>query len=403
MDGEAAEIWITGIGIISAAGHDLKQSASTLQQGNSPLTAVSLPYSVHHNKYVCGSVGLTNSQLVRMLGLTPDNTHNRTTLLALYAAQQALTQAGIRPENEEITLINATTVGGMSNTELSFDRIYTRETHADKTFIDEMDCGNISRSMQSYFNMPGDHYTLSTACSSGSNGIMLGARLIRSGKAGIVLAGGSDSLSKFVLNGFLSLKNVDPFLCKPFDNVRAGLNLGEGAAYFVLEEKRLAEARNAQPLAKISGYSNVSETYHMTGSSPEGEGAFKAMSGAMTMAGLSPYDISFIHAHGTSTIDNDLAESAAIKKIFDEQVRFASSKTYTGHTLAASGCISMALTIAMMQNNFLFPSLNFSTPIEGPSLKPVTGAENNIRLEHCLINSFGFGGNNTSLLISRVR
>jgi len=402
MDGEAAEIWITGIGIISAAGCDLKQSTLTLQQGISPLKAASLPYSVHNNKYVCGSVDLTNVQLSRMLGLSPDNTHNRTTLLALYAAQQALAHAGIRPEDEEITLINATTVGGMSNTELSFDSINAKETRADKTFIDEMDCGNIGRSMQSYFNIPGDHYTLSTACSSGSNGIMLGARLIRSGKAGIVLAGGSDSLSKFVLNGFLSLKNVDPALCKPFDNARAGLNLGEGAAYFVLEEKCRAEARNAQPLAKISGYNNISETYHMTGSSPDGEGAFKAMTGAITMAGLSPHDISFVHTHGTSTVDNDLAESAAIKKIFDGRVQFASSKTYTGHTLAASGCISMALTITMMQNNFLFPSLNFATPIEGPSLTPVTRIENNVRLEHCLINSFGFGGNNTSLLISRV-
>jgi len=217
----------------------------------------------------------------------------------------------------------------------------------------------------------------------------------------MILVGGSDSLSKFVINGFLSLKNVDQQLCKPFDQDRVGLNLGEGSAFLLLEDSIHAKKRNAIPYVKVSGYCNINETYHITGSSPEGTGAILAMQGALNNASLVPSDIEFVHAHGTSTIDNDLAESIAIKNVFGQQQLFASSKPFTGHTLAASGAISSVLSIGCMQQGFIFPNLNFNTPIENVGMLPNTRKIKGLDVNHIMINSFGFGGNNTSLIISR--
>ncbi|HQU94802.1 MAG TPA: beta-ketoacyl-[acyl-carrier-protein] synthase family protein [Saprospiraceae bacterium] len=397
---ENKEIWITGMGIVSALGTDPNACFTQLHSAISPLRPLLLHESIHSEHYIGGAVPLSDTE-IRQSTNTHHHAYNRTTLLALIASQQALDSAGIEDSTRDIISVNATTVGGMPLTEKYFDAIITGKYQVNTDFINEMDCGSLSRVIRRQHNLNRMHFMISTACSSGSNAIMFGARLIQAGKSSIVLAGGSDSISKFVLNGFLSLKNVDKNMCRPFDRDRFGLNLGEGSAYLVLEEKTHAQKRYKTPLAILSGYGNINENFHITGSSPDGQGAMNAMNLAIQKAALCPEQIDFIHTHGTSTLDNDLAESIAIKSIFGSSIRFGSSKSYTGHTLAASGCISSVLTIGMMQKGFIFPTLGFLNPIEETGMKPVSKVQENVHLKHCLVNSFGFGGNNTSLIFSK--
>ncbi len=396
-----SEVWVTGIGIISSLGIGFDQNIQNLKSGVSPLRKLTGFDSIHDGILTVGQIPLTNYELKAKLNINDGVNYNRTTLLALVAANEAIKDIDSHDLIKNISLVCASTVGGMGNTESRFSHILQKTYIPDSDFIDEMDCGSISRSLIKELRIGGDFLTISTACSSSSNSIMMGSRLIQLGKKNMVLAGGSDSLSRFVINGFLSLKNVDPEICKPFDQNRVGLNLGEGSAFLLLEDSIHAKNRNVRPLAMVSGYCNVNETYHMTGSSPEGTGAILAMQGALNKASLNPSDIEFVHAHGTSTTDNDLAESIAIKKVFGQHQLFASSKPFTGHTLAASGAISSVLSIGCMQQEFIFPNLNFKTPIDNVDMNPNTLMMNGLDLNHNIINSFGFGGNNTSLIISR--
>jgi len=399
---DRSEVWVTGVGIISSLGTGFKENIYNIKSGQSPLKILQGLNSIHDGKYIVGQIPLTDLELIQKHHLDYDENLNRTSIMASIAFEECLTSANAKSFVSSITIACATTVGGMSSTESKFDEIIRKEYTPDAVFIDEMDCGNMGRMLQNQYDTGGENFTISTACSSASNSIVLGGRLIRSGKSKMVIAGGSDSLSKFVLNGFLSLKNVDKEACRPFDASRSGLNLGEGAAFLLLEESEHARSRNAKPLAILKGYCNVNETYHMTGSSPDGDGALLAMKGAVENSGLTPEDIDFVHAHGTSTIDNDLAESVALNKLFGREISFASSKCYTGHTLAASGAISSVLSIGMLDEDFIYPALNFNEPIPESGLTPNINFMSDTGLKNVMINSFGFGGNNTSLIFSKA-
>ena len=399
--GGLSEVWVTGIGIVSPLGIGFEENIQQLKSGVSPLNKLTGFNSIHNGLLTVGQIPFSNDELKDKLYISNILNYSRTTLLALIAAREALKGIDSNELMKNISLVSASTVGGMGNTESHFSDILKKVYTPDIDFIEEMDCGSIARSLIKELQIKDDFYTISTACSSSSNAIMMGSRFIQTSKKKMVLVGGSDSLSKFVINGFLCLKNVDPELCKPFDQDRVGLNLGEGSAFLLLEDSIHAINRNAIPYAKVSGYCNVNETYHMTGSSPEGTGAILAMKGALSNAYLNSTDIEFVHAHGTSTADNDLAESIAIKNVFGQQQLFASSKPFTGHTLAASGVISSVLSIGCMQQGFIFPNLNFNTPIENVGMLPNTRKIKGLDVNHIMINSFGFGGNNTSLIISR--
>jgi 3-oxoacyl-[acyl-carrier-protein] synthase-1 len=246
--------------------------------------------------------------------------------------------------------------------------------------------------------------TISTACSSAANALMLGARLIRDGRADVVVAGGSECLTKFHLNGFHTLMILDREPCKPFDAARAGLNLGEGAAYLVLESEASAGKRKAAPLCCLSGYGNACDAYHQTASSPEGEGAYLSMIRALASAALSPADISYINAHGTATENNDLSEGIAIQRVFGERIPpVSSTKAFTGHTTSAAGGVEAVISLLALQHNFIPVNLRFSSPMKDLSFVPAT-EETPLGgpLRHILSNSFGFGGNDTSLIFSHT-
>ena len=230
---------------------------------------------------------------------------------------------------------------------------------------------------------------------------MLGARLIKAGKLDRVIVGGTDSLSKFTINGFNSLMILSDTFCTPFDNDRKGLNLGEAAAYLVLESDPVITTENKPVLGYVKGYGNANDAFHQTASSEDGEGATLAMLKALNVASLTPEEISYINAHGTATVNNDLSESRAITRVFKDAVPdFSSTKQFTGHTLAAAGAVEAVFSILALQHQVVFPNLNFKTQMKDSTLTPQLNLKYK-QLQTVMSNSLGFGGNCSTLIFSK--
>ena len=212
--------------------------------------------------------------------------------------------------------------------------------------------------------------------------------------------GGSESLSDFHLHGFGSLMILDTAPCRPFDATRAGLNLGEGAAFLILESEASAKRRGVRSLGVLSGFGNACDAFHQTASSADGEGAYLAMQKALRMAGLRPVDIDYVNAHGTGTPNNDASESAALRRVFGDHLPpISSTKAFTGHTTSASGSIEAVFCLLALQHGFIPPQLNWHEA-DPACIVPSQGGGASLR--HVLCNAFGFGGNDSSLLISRA-
>ena len=227
--------------------------------------------------------------------------------------------------------------------------------------------------------------------------------MIKSGKLDRVIVGGTDALSKFTINGFKTLMILSDGYNKPFDNNRKGLNLGEAAAFLVLESEELVKKENKKVLARVSGYANANDAFHQTASSENGDGAFLAMEKAFKIANLQPDQIDYVNVHGTATPNNDLSEGRALVRLFGENKvpDFSSTKAFTGHTLAAAAAIEAVFSVLAIQNNVVFPNLNFETPMAEFDLIPQTTLKNK-NIEHVLSNSFGFGGNCSTLIFSKT-
>ena len=397
-------IAITGEGIVSAIGLDKEEVVQSLLDKKTGIGEMKHLQSAHQELPV-GEVDLSNGQMKEMLGIPSNVMMSRTSLLGMLAIQQALQDAGMDKETLQamtgerkprIVLVSGTTVGGMDMTELCFDKV---EDKRSLEFLRHHDCGSSTQVMADHFGIFDEVTTLSTACSSAANAIMLGARLLKAGEADIVVAGGTEALSRFHLNGFNSLMILDHEPCRPFDASRAGLNLGEGAAFVVLESEQAAKARGTEPHAYLTGYGNACDAFHQTASSENGEGAYLAMKEAIETAHLQPTDIQYVNAHGTGTPNNDQSESVSLKRIFgDKMPPVSSTKSFTGHTTSASGSIEAVICILAMQHHFVPANLGWKHQMES-GITPTMG-ESNVQLEHVVCNSFGFGGNDSSLVIS---
>ncbi|HJP62343.1 MAG TPA: beta-ketoacyl-[acyl-carrier-protein] synthase family protein, partial [Mucilaginibacter sp.] len=233
--------------------------------------------------------------------------------------------------------------------------------------------------------------------------IFYAARLIKNGVLDVAIAGGTDALTKFTLNGFNTLMITDKEFCKPFDQNREGLNLGEGAGYVVLVSEKVIKTLNKQPYCMISGYNNSNDAYHQTASSPDGTGSYLAMKGALEKAGLQPSDIDYINLHGTGTPNNDSSEGIAVKRLFDPNYPpVSSTKSFTGHTLGASGGVEAVFSVLAIRHGLIYPNLRFETRMEELPFEPEKHFRSGQNIKHVMSNSFGFGGNCTSLIFSAV-
>jgi len=398
-----AKILVSGVGIISAIGNNQQETLLSLQNQRSGISHLRY-LKTAHTEFPVGEVKLTNEEMMQLLQIPNTKATTRTSLMGIMAVGEALEQAGLQQKNGlRIALISGTTVGGMDKSEQYYLDFLENDSKND--YIATHDCGSCTEMIADYFGVFSLLETISTACSSAANAIMMGAQLIRDGRADIVVAGGSECLTKFHLNGFNSLMILDREPCKPFDANRAGLNLGEGAAYLVLESEESASKRNIQSLCCLSGYANACDAFHQTASSPEGEGAYLAMTKALIAANLKPENIDYINAHGTGTNNNDLSEGIAIQRIFIEKIPpVSSTKSFTGHTTSAAGSVEAVISILALQHNFIPSNLNFSTQMPELTFAPYFEKQpqkSNKELFHILSNSFGFGGNGTSLIFSK--
>ena len=413
-------IAITGIGLISAIGLNRQETVASLLREESGVrtteqtSVLGLP---------SGRVSLSDDELRRRLGISPEEAIGRCALLGIAAAREAMEDAGIGQfdhltidnftinhamsncqivncpivKSNGVALISGTTVGGMDCTERYWED-WQRGEHTD--YISQHEAGETTRQIAAHLGAFSYIATPSTACSSALNAIMVGANLLRTGRARCAVVGGTECLSRFHISGFHSLMILDHALCRPFSSDRAGLNLGEGAGYLVLESEADANARGAKIWGYLSGYANSCDAYHQTASSPDGEGAYLAMQGALEMAGLRPEEIDYINAHGTGTPNNDLSESRAIYRLFGDHIPAVSStKPFTGHTTSASGGIEAAICLLCMQEGFIPANLHFTETAEG-LIQPIEKTTQ-ATLRHVLCNAFGFGGNDSAIVLSK--
>ena len=378
------ELVITGAGVVSAIGVGKAANLDSLLHARSGVAPVRY-LSTSHKDFPVGEVPCSNEELASLCGAPSD--WPRTTLMSICALQEALAQAGFA-DGGGMRLVGGTTVGGMDLTEKIFPKYSPHHGCGASTDLAALFIGGFE-----------DATTLSTACSSAANAFIFGANLLRTGQAERVVVGGSESLTNYHLNGFNSLMILDRQPCRPFDATRAGLNLGEGAAYLVLETASSAQKRGAKPLARLSGYGNACDAFHQTASSENGEGAFLAMQKALNLAGLEPSQIDYVNAHGTGTPNNDPSESAALRRVFGEKIPpVSSTKAFTGHTTSASGSIEAVFCIMALQEGFVPPQLNWANP-DPACVMPCTSALQ-MPLKHILSNAFGFGGNDSSIILS---
>jgi 3-oxoacyl-[acyl-carrier-protein] synthase-1 len=394
---KAIPVAVAGAGIISAIGNNVRECLAALETGDAGIGEIMWLETTHRGQIPVAEVKAGNTQLEEITGTK--GPMSRTALLSLIAAREALDNAAIpEPDRWRTGIVSANTVGGMDLTE----GFFARGLHGRLREIVQHECGYSTEWVAGRLGIRDYQTTISTACSSSANAIGFGAKLIRHGLLDVVVAGGTDALTKFTLNGFNSLMILDREWCKPFDAERQGLNLGEGAGYLVLVSDAVAATLPTAVDCVLSGFANANDAYHQTASSPDGRGSWLAMKTALERSGLQPDDIDYINLHGTGTANNDLAEGTAIRRLFDPRYpKMSSTKSFTGHTLGAAGGIEAVFSVLAVRHGLVYPNLRFHTPMPELPFVPATTLLRNVPIRHVLSNSFGFGGNCSSLVFSK--
>lgn len=395
------KVYIAGLGAICAIGNKVDECLSSLKKGQDGIADARYLRTAHSGEIPVAEVKLSNAELAQMTGM-PENI-SRTALLSLIAAREALQDAGIDLNSLHTGFISANTVGGMDKSEDFFADFMTDEQSGDLAMVRNHECGTVTELVADQLGIQNYVTTISTACSSSANAIAYASRLIKAGTLDAAIAGGTDALTRFTLNGFNTLMILDRQHCQPFDENRRGLNLGEGAGYVLLVSEKVAQKLGKKPYATLSGYANANDAYHQTASSPEGKGSYLSMTGALERAGLQPQDISYINLHGTGTNNNDQSEATAIQRLFAPHFPpVSSTKSFTGHTLGACGGLEAVFSVLAIANGLIFPNLRLQEHMAGFDFAPETELLSGQQLDHVLSNSFGFGGNCTSLVFSKI-
>jgi 3-oxoacyl-[acyl-carrier-protein] synthase-1 len=392
--------YIVNTGIITAIGNDTASNKNALVTGKTGISKIEYLPTHWQNELPAGEIKATNEELAAKTGADP--TWPRTALLSAIAVKEAWKPFENKTAGLRLGFFSANTVGGMDLTETVYTQFKKNIDSVDFRKLQNHECGAITDLVAELFKLNGFVTTISTACSSSANSIMMATQMIGNGTIDVAVAGGADSLSKFTLNGFNTLMILDKQPCQPFDNNRRGLNLGEGAGYVVLMSEAAMKQCNAAASCFVSGYANANDAYHQTASSPDGVGNKLAMANALEKAGLKPGDIDYINAHGTGTANNDSSEGKAIEAIFGSDIpKTSSTKAYTGHTLGAAGGVEAVFSVICIQEGMVFPNLRWETQMEDVNWKPITELVTGLNIKHILSNSFGFGGNCSSLVFSK--
>ena len=387
--------FITAYGLISALGEGVDASAEALlawqAKGSTPLT--------RHNQALLDGrltpVGRVEGELPAIpAALAPYASRNNQQLLAALAQiRHALGEALATFGPARVGLVLGTSTAGIGEAELAVAA--ARRGEAVPLVFDyrQQELGSPSEFLARHLGLEGPAYTLSTACSSSARAFISGQRMLAAGLVDAVLVGGADSLCGLTLNGFDSLESLSGTLCQPFDNGRQGINIGEGAALFLL-------SRQPAPLALL-GVGESSDAWHISAPHPDGVGAEAAMGMALAQAGLTPEQVGYINLHGTATRLNDAMESQAVYRLFGDRVPCSSTKPLTGHVLGAAGAIEAALACLLLERALPLPPQRVMTG--DPALAPIrlVSGTTPLATPRILSNSFAFGGNNVSLLFGK--
>ncbi|HOE67226.1 MAG TPA: beta-ketoacyl-[acyl-carrier-protein] synthase family protein [Candidatus Hydrogenedentes bacterium] len=390
---------VTGMGIVSAIGWSPEETQAALDAERSGLGPLTLFPSVQD---LDSPVGEVKGDPALRSGL---DSGGRTEHLAVWAARQAFENAGLStcpaPLRQAAGLILGTCTAGTGDTEAFLEQaLHNRD--ADPRRLDRNGCACATHAVARPLGLHGPRATVSTSCTSGAQAILLARDLIHEGQANIMLAGGADALTRLTLSGFASLFVMSSENCRPFDAERKGMNLGEGAAFLVLESVEHARKRGAPIQAYLVGAASTCDAHHRTAPPPDGEGIRRAMLDAIEDAGIRPRDIDYINAHGTGTRDNDPAEGRAIAEVFGDQVPSVSStKGFFGHPLAAAGAIEAVVAILALRHNKVPANIGFTTQSADTPVR-VTSHPITKKIGVALSNSAGFGGTNCCLLFENA-
>lgn len=393
------QVYIIDYSIISALGSTSAIHLKALKEGITGVHQQSLEGC--HLDLPFGAIQKSNDELIKSLKnlahLPAELLKNlpRAILLHTLALERLNHWFEYLPEHR-VALISANTVGGIDKT-ISYKNDNT-------VSLNYHEAGRITQKSLALLGRESIKYsTISTACSSSANSIIMGSKLIEQGHYDLVIAGGVDALTAYTAYGFNALKILDANWCRPFHKNRSGLNLGEGAGFVVLASKKWVQEQTLPIKAILKGYGNANDAYHQTASSPNGLGNFLAIQKALEKAQLTMKDIDYINAHGTGTINNDESEHQAIlRHLKGTKLPYLSStKTYTGHTLGAAGVIEAIFCIMAIEHQMIWGQGNPGELIHQPSFKWVEKTMEH-PVHHILSNSFGFGGNCSTLLISKI-
>jgi len=384
-------VLITGLGVISAAGINL---AETL-------------VSFEGRKRNAGPVSLFETPLrypvfeVREIPRRFYLEGQRTLSLALCAVDEALEGAHLKDElsNFRVGVCMGTTVASQLN-DIEFYKSYRTTGTASMVAVDRYVKGNLAQFVSRKIRATGPSLTVVNACSSGTDAIGVAFSWLNNGLCDIAIAGGADELNRIPLCGFGSLGIVSSDLCKPFDRGRKGLNLGEGAGVLVIETKDSAQKRRRTSDFYLVGYGSASDAYHLTAPRPDGAGLESSINKALTESGIKPHEVSFVNAHGTGTLENDLVEGMVLGKVFGADLKVLSTKGFTGHALGAAGGLEAVFTVAGLREGWIPVSIGFEHKDETIPVVPVR-KRTYINGHHAVSTSLAFGGNNAALVFRR--
>ncbi|HEY2993518.1 MAG TPA: beta-ketoacyl-[acyl-carrier-protein] synthase family protein [Methylomirabilota bacterium] len=330
---------------------------------------------------------------------------SRADRLALGAVVEALDDAGLTAaDRAEAALVTGAVGGGMLEAEAWYwARARGERPPGWAAALRAILPGSHAEALGHRLRLGGPRHTVVTACSSGAVALAEAADLVADGVVDVAVAGGVDAMTRMCFMGFNALKLLDPEPCRPFDRDRRGMSIGEGAAFVVLEAAERARARGARVHAELAGHGMTTDAFHVTAPEPEGEGMARAMCAALAAAGVSPPAVGYVNAHGTATPQNDRIEARAIARVFGEGGPLVSStKSMIGHTMAAAGALEAIATILALTHELIPPTATLVTPDPEVTFDCVPRVAREAAVECAISNSFGFGGQNVTLLFRRI-
>ncbi len=404
---------VTGLGCVSPVGNNVNDTWQALLAGTSGAAPIAaFDASAHRTKFAAEVKGF---DAVALFGTREARKMDRFTQLATAAAMEALENSGLKIDDgnrDRVGILIGTGIGGIITLLEQYDILKERGPERVSPFlipmmISDSAAGNLAIRV----GARGPNMSLATACASGTNALGEAAEMIRRGAADVMIAGASEaaiaavSMAGMNVMTALSTRNDDPQRAsRPFDKDRDGFLMGEGAGILILESYEYAKARGANILCEFSGYGTTDDAHHISAPAENGAGAANSMKLALENAVLKPTDIQYINAHGTSTQLNDKSETAAIKTVFGDyayKLAISSTKSMTGHLLGASGAVEAVICSLAMRDNILPPTINYETPDPICDLDYVPNQPRKATPNHVMSNSFGFGGHNATLIMSR--